>query len=335
MNAGDCGSWVVDSHTHEVYGHVVASDAFGEAYVIPMKNTFRCIEKQLSAQRVCLSRQYEEQECIGQKVDEPASEAKVESSMHLRGSIIEGEQSGETCSDQNLFLMRSYAGFPWTEHMVEASPTSQEAGGAGGLEQEISFPMAEEQGRIDTRPDERVSDAQVESSIHLPGSTTEGKQSGETCSGPDINTFTEASLGFPRRPDAGFIWFEQPVEGTSPPWRIAPQENLSPTSSSAVPDHFWNPPFVDSGYSSVTTCTSPHALVNNCDDGAIKLTNFPFSTFGPDGLPSTEQSERKLDEGDSDELWNFLCGYLLRMRLRPRLRTRLRMRRRMRRRMWR
>ena len=105
MNAGDCGSWVVDSHTHEVYGHVVASDAFGEAYVIPMKNTFRCIEKQLSAQRVCLPRQHEEQERIGQRVDEPASEAKVESSMDLLGSTIEGKQSDETCSDQGLYII--------------------------------------------------------------------------------------------------------------------------------------------------------------------------------------------------------------------------------------
>ena len=54
LNAGDCGSWVVDSVTHEVYGHVVASDAFGDAYVIPLDNTFRDMKQQLAAYEVCL-----------------------------------------------------------------------------------------------------------------------------------------------------------------------------------------------------------------------------------------------------------------------------------------
>ena len=54
LDAGDCGSWVVDSVTHEVYGHVVASDAFGDAYVIPLDNTFRDIRQQLAADQVCL-----------------------------------------------------------------------------------------------------------------------------------------------------------------------------------------------------------------------------------------------------------------------------------------
>lgn len=54
IDAGDCGSWVIDSVTHEVYGHVVASDAFGDAYVIPLDNTFRDIKQQLAADQVCL-----------------------------------------------------------------------------------------------------------------------------------------------------------------------------------------------------------------------------------------------------------------------------------------
>ena len=54
LDAGDCGSWVVDSVTHEVYGHVVASDAFGDAYVVPLDNTFRDIRQQLAADQVCL-----------------------------------------------------------------------------------------------------------------------------------------------------------------------------------------------------------------------------------------------------------------------------------------
>ena len=64
LDAGDCGSWVVDSVTHEVYGHVVASDAFGDAYVIPLDNTFRDIKQKLAADQVCLPTESEVLEWI-------------------------------------------------------------------------------------------------------------------------------------------------------------------------------------------------------------------------------------------------------------------------------
>ena len=64
LNAGDCGSWVVDSVTHEVYGHVVASDAFGDAYVIPLDNTFRDMKQHLAANEVCLPTESEVLEWI-------------------------------------------------------------------------------------------------------------------------------------------------------------------------------------------------------------------------------------------------------------------------------
>jgi hypothetical protein len=54
LDAGDCGSWVVDIQTLEVYGHVVASDAFGEAYVIPLEDVFQDIKHRLTAEAVCL-----------------------------------------------------------------------------------------------------------------------------------------------------------------------------------------------------------------------------------------------------------------------------------------
>ena len=66
IDAGDCGSWVVDSVTHEVYGHVVASDAFGDAYVIPLDNTFRDIRQRLAADQVCLPTEREVLEWIQQ-----------------------------------------------------------------------------------------------------------------------------------------------------------------------------------------------------------------------------------------------------------------------------
>ena len=49
LNAGDCGSWVVDPSTCEVYGHVVASDAMGDTYVVPLSATLRDMEKRLGA----------------------------------------------------------------------------------------------------------------------------------------------------------------------------------------------------------------------------------------------------------------------------------------------
>lgn len=49
LNAGDCGSWVVDQLTCEVYGHVVASDAMGDTYVVPLNATLQDMEKKLEA----------------------------------------------------------------------------------------------------------------------------------------------------------------------------------------------------------------------------------------------------------------------------------------------
>lgn len=128
MNSGDCGSWVVDSHTYEVYGHVVALDAFGEAYVIPIKETLRCIEKQLSAQRVCLPRQDEVQEWIRQSQVEQVSDVLADSSIHPLKSTSGGEQIGEPDGETTLqFSMRPDATISETEHPMErVSRTWQE-----------------------------------------------------------------------------------------------------------------------------------------------------------------------------------------------------------------
>lgn len=49
LNSGDCGSWVVEPSTCEVYGHVVASDAMGDTYVVPLNATLRDMEEKLGA----------------------------------------------------------------------------------------------------------------------------------------------------------------------------------------------------------------------------------------------------------------------------------------------
>ena len=54
MTAGDSGAWVVDPLTSELYGHVVASDVFGIACVIPIEDIFKAIKTQLSLQAIRL-----------------------------------------------------------------------------------------------------------------------------------------------------------------------------------------------------------------------------------------------------------------------------------------
>ena len=53
LQPGDCGAWVVDTVNGKIYGYVTASDdIFGEAYVIPMEESFKQIKSQLSAECV-------------------------------------------------------------------------------------------------------------------------------------------------------------------------------------------------------------------------------------------------------------------------------------------
>jgi hypothetical protein len=54
LEVGDSGSWVVNKDTLEVVGHAVASDAFGEAHIIPMSATFRDIKARLGVSSVSL-----------------------------------------------------------------------------------------------------------------------------------------------------------------------------------------------------------------------------------------------------------------------------------------
>ncbi|KAG4416220.1 hypothetical protein IFR04_010623 [Cadophora malorum] len=51
---GDCGSLIADQDTLEVYGHVVASNPLGEAYVVPLQNTLNQISNALGAKESSL-----------------------------------------------------------------------------------------------------------------------------------------------------------------------------------------------------------------------------------------------------------------------------------------
>jgi hypothetical protein len=49
---GDSGAWVIDRNTNEVYGHVIATDPFGDAYIIPFFELMEDMKKQLNAQQI-------------------------------------------------------------------------------------------------------------------------------------------------------------------------------------------------------------------------------------------------------------------------------------------
>ncbi|KAI1053460.1 hypothetical protein LB506_012439 [Fusarium annulatum] len=54
LSPGDSGSWVVDAKTSILYGHVVSTDAFGEAQVMPIQSTLDSIKLHKNATRVFL-----------------------------------------------------------------------------------------------------------------------------------------------------------------------------------------------------------------------------------------------------------------------------------------
>jgi hypothetical protein len=54
---GDNGAWVVGLLSNELFGHVVASDVFGIAYVVPMADIFHDIQLRLSLDAVKLGAQ--------------------------------------------------------------------------------------------------------------------------------------------------------------------------------------------------------------------------------------------------------------------------------------
>ena len=111
IDAGDCGSWVVDSVTHEVYGHVVASDAFGDAYVIPLDNTFRDIRQQLAADQVCLPTEREVLDWVQQRNN--MQTCKMTSTMDL-------------CADFTLPDLPENLQFILPQEMASPAPQSED-----------------------------------------------------------------------------------------------------------------------------------------------------------------------------------------------------------------
>ena len=66
IDPGDCGSWVVDHETYEVYGYVVASDILGEVYVVPLHAALHDITDRLAAISASLPTGQETQGSVNQ-----------------------------------------------------------------------------------------------------------------------------------------------------------------------------------------------------------------------------------------------------------------------------
>lgn len=54
FSLGDSGSWVINSETGHVYGHLVAADELGGGHVVPILDTLKDIKRRLNAAEVAL-----------------------------------------------------------------------------------------------------------------------------------------------------------------------------------------------------------------------------------------------------------------------------------------
>jgi hypothetical protein len=54
LQVGDCGTWVVEATSGIVFGHVVACDDFGDAYVVPIEDTLESIRTTLQVESVSI-----------------------------------------------------------------------------------------------------------------------------------------------------------------------------------------------------------------------------------------------------------------------------------------
>uniref|UniRef100_A0A8H7NKV0 Nitrogen regulatory protein areA GATA-like domain-containing protein n=1 Tax=Bionectria ochroleuca TaxID=29856 RepID=A0A8H7NKV0_BIOOC len=78
---GDSGSWVINESTLEVYGYVVAADAFGGGYIIPLVEAFSNITDTLRCQSVDLATTID------------MASAKLESIFDMNASILAGHSA--------------------------------------------------------------------------------------------------------------------------------------------------------------------------------------------------------------------------------------------------
>lgn len=88
LEYGDCGALVVDQETLDIYGHVIGSDSFGSACVVPLAHTMRQLKSAFDVSDVKLPTA-EDLDLMGQ-TKSPSASSKVppkSSMIELKSSI--------------------------------------------------------------------------------------------------------------------------------------------------------------------------------------------------------------------------------------------------------
>ena len=92
LQVGDCGSWIIDEATLEVYGHVIASDMFGEVYIAPLKDTLKQVEEMLEATSVSLPTRSEVFTWVDCRTKRRAAESRARTMEDVRRVLGVGEK---------------------------------------------------------------------------------------------------------------------------------------------------------------------------------------------------------------------------------------------------
>ncbi|KAF7892002.1 hypothetical protein EAF00_008304 [Botryotinia globosa] len=108
---GDCGSLIVDQETLEVYGHVVASNPLGEAYVVPLQNTFHQISSAFGAQDLSLPNPVLLMESIVAHYSQKDNSGVADKAKQILASINDpvSESSPGSLGGLNLRLLSKFA----------------------------------------------------------------------------------------------------------------------------------------------------------------------------------------------------------------------------------
>ncbi|TGO15811.1 hypothetical protein BTUL_0035g00140 [Botrytis tulipae] len=126
---GDCGSLIVDQETLEVYGHVVASNPLGEAYVVPLQNTFRQISSAFGAQDLFLPNPVLLMESIVAHYSQKDNSGVADKAKQILASINDpvSESSPGSLGGLNLRLLSKLAVTFGAQTKIEQSnPSSRE-----------------------------------------------------------------------------------------------------------------------------------------------------------------------------------------------------------------
>ncbi|TGO67332.1 hypothetical protein BOTNAR_0044g00130 [Botryotinia narcissicola] len=126
---GDCGSLIVDQETLEVYGHVVASNPLGEAYVVPLQNTFHQISSAFGAKDLCLPNPVQLMESIVAHYSQKGDTGVADQTKQILASMKDpvSKLSPGSLAGLNLRLFSEFAATVQAQIEIELSDPSSRA----------------------------------------------------------------------------------------------------------------------------------------------------------------------------------------------------------------